>query len=1299
MEAPEGKAYIGDDRGNDVKYAMSDFNDNMIRINYYLSLMFDPVQATLFERRRDIGDGGGLSGKLTWISKNSKNKLYETEKTIHVTSFDGDPTTHTYHREQSEGEIDESLSKRHTFRDDSILGRTQAILDSMPKDGKSARTHVGNVIDQTSRIFKEGDEMLSRGSAIKYIDKYNEESGMEYCRVWTKDRAYFNYSDTMKRTENIRKFDDSIMGGQSRPWNINIAPMSDGNKGFAGSTNIFSKTAGGSDFYAKKYMFSIENLAWKTSDTPGFTYNDLPYCERGNNGGRVMWFPPYDLKISENNSARWNDNTFLGRPEPVFTYQDTSRTAQLSFKVVVDHPSVLNLLVREHFRDMSDEETENYINAFFAGCEEVDFYSLIRKYTFLDTDDLLLIKSYLESGKDPQIIQQYKTNVPDVVTPAPSNSTNSDEEKVPEVSYFLKFENDIPGPNLKTTTSEKKYSDLYEGYILDTIKTEYKNKLSNSLINLGTLVSGDTQVRNEKQWVFNNPDIVIDGTAISGQTAQLEKYFDNATISYNGYADNITQLKTQLSLKTAKEVTIKIESSCSSSQTEDYNEKLSLRRSHSVIKDIFDRISSGSTPDISWISDLTQVNKNTEENNKTIVQKGQPIVIKREYPVKSFGYDYDGKIIIESVNYGEKYSGTSFPEYSTICTGKEFKKTGEAETSGSRNLGKYSPIAFYCRQTKFDLSYVKKPEDKPSAQPPPVTTVEPDGLIILNSPSRKPMIDPMKRIIMKTLGECYYFKKLEEDSPLVFKSLRDKLKYFHPGFHSTTPEGLNSRLTFMLQCIRPGDTIPIKGISDASDLNARNTSFGPPPVCVLRIGDFYHSKIIIRDVNISYDEGVWDLNPEGIGIQPMIANVTCQITFIGGQGLSKPVERLQNALSSNFFANTEMYDERSISTSNIDGKKTEEYTKQFLESLNQKQTAQIIKDTNKSVNKVAEGKYIGTLINGNELKYVANIDKVFELTKKYFQSYETTYNSIYLNFGTDITTMVMSPTYREINGYDVYTTTIPTPGKTISLFGLNKKTNELSVMVRDLKSALIGYIDSTSSTYLCEMLKFDKEMTGSKLIDANTILKSFFTTMIGTELDKLVDSNLLSDLEGVRNELITWLDGLNFVIKNGKDSYCIDEGEKVMVATFSGFTSDLLYNEYKTCIDYFDLNNSKLISDLTSTINFIRPVIQEPAFISIISVLLSNNIAIDGLTVNQDKTIYPDSLVKNLNKRINNFINKPSEKEFRFSNFKERKSNKDINFTIASSDITTDTAIIEESKKINSSSNVVINKLNYYRKG
>ena len=95
-----------------------------------------------------------------------------------------------------------------------------------------------------------------------------------------------------------------------------------------------------------------------------------------------------------------------------------------------------------------------------------------------------------------------------------------------------------------------------------------------------------------------------------------------------------------------------------------------------------------------------------------------------------------------------------------------------------------------------------------------------------------------------------------------------------------------------------------------SVVDADNTAFGPPPVCVLRIGDFYHTKIVLDSVSYNYDENTLDLNPEGIGVQPMIVTVQTNFKFIGGQSLEGPVSKLQNALSFNFFANTELYDER-----------------------------------------------------------------------------------------------------------------------------------------------------------------------------------------------------------------------------------------------------------------------------------------------------------------------------------------------------------------------------------------------------
>ena len=678
---------------------------------------------------------------------------------------------------------------------------------------------------------------------------------------------------------------------------------------------------------------------------------------------------------------------------------------------------------------------------------------------------------------------------------------------------------------------------------------------------------------------------------------------------------------------------------------------------------------------------------------------GTAIQVKKEYTFKSLGYDYEGKIIIDSINYGEGLNGKG-PEEK--CRGKEFIKT--------TGLKEYSPIAFYCRQSKFGANYKITPLPK-QPTPPPTSKPEPVKPVTINvpgRPSRKPAIDPMKRIIMKTLSECHYFKKLEEDSPLQFKSLKQKLKYFHPGFHSTTPEGLNSRLTFMLQCLRPGDTIPVKGIADQLDVAARNTSFGPPPVCVLRIGDFYHSKIIIRDVNITYDDGVWDLNPEGIGVQPMIAAVTCTIAFIGGQGLSKPVERLQNALSSNFFANTEMYDERSISTNEkIDGIEAKKFTKEFLEGLPQIKLQSPSADPNAKTNNINES-YIAAGQNGPELIYTQNVEEVFTNTKNYFDKYVSTYDNVVTKYGTEIGTLLLHPDYREINKYDVYTSTSLTPGKTLQLFGLTKKGAETEFLLKGLRTGLYDFINNSSSTYLCEMLGFDKELPGSLLTDMNNkILKPFFSGLTKTVLEEISNGNLLTEIETNRNSLVKSLDSVNFIVKFAKDSFV--EGTKVTSSTLSGFTSDFIYNEYKTCIEYIETNTPKMYVDLTSTINLVNPTIGQPEFEKIMKQLLFTNYTeIQNYFNNKPSAPYSgllkiDSIyekyIKKLLNRVEKFNEPTDKKKFKFTTFKSRKSSKEIKFKINVSATETDATIIIESNKVHSDNlEVEDNKLNYYRK-
>ena len=63
-------------------------------------------------------------------------------------------------------------------------------------------------------------------------------------------------------------------------------------------------------------------------------------------------------------------------------------------------------------------------------------------------------------------------------------------------------------------------------------------------------------------------------------------------------------------------------------------------------------------------------------------------------------------------------------------------------------------------------------------------------------------------------------------------------------------------------------------------------------------------------MSINYGDNQWDLNPEGIGVQPMMAKVNLGITILGGQSLEGPISRLQNAITFNHYANAGVYDNR-----------------------------------------------------------------------------------------------------------------------------------------------------------------------------------------------------------------------------------------------------------------------------------------------------------------------------------------------------------------------------------------------------
>ena len=142
-------------------------------------------------------------------------------------------------------------------------------------------------------------ENISFGSETIYWKGNGE------CRTFTIYDQYDNYNRVIKFDGNNEN--NSVLRDRVLP---RIAPTVDDVK---------------EDKY--NYFFTMENLALK---------DDVSDCEKGPNGGRWMWFPPYDVKLSDNNSVSWSDMNFLGRPEPIFSYQNTTRSLSLSFKLLID---------------------------------------------------------------------------------------------------------------------------------------------------------------------------------------------------------------------------------------------------------------------------------------------------------------------------------------------------------------------------------------------------------------------------------------------------------------------------------------------------------------------------------------------------------------------------------------------------------------------------------------------------------------------------------------------------------------------------------------------------------------------------------------------------------------------------------------------------------------------------------------------------------------------------------------------------------------------------------------------------
>lgn len=1182
--------------------------------------------------------GGNISGSFTWIGSKSPEQLNCPLPGKLVGRGNQEFEDNSEFTFGNLVGFDSTKSTNNDFTPGSLLDVTQKLIDAGERS--SSKEHVGKAINQISKVFNDGYQEITKGSrVVRYTTRNStgggEVKGLEYCRIFTKDRPYYTYDELQKTDGNIRGYTNSIF---DNTWNLNIAPV-DG----------YSIRDG----KVKKYMFSLENLAWRTSNKKGFTYDDLPACEKGPNGGRIMWFPPYGLTFDENVNTSWQDNTFLGRTEPIYTYTNTARKGNISFKIIVDHPSILNLLVEKELANVGNNgEITQIIDSFFAGCTKYDLWDLTTKFPMftpndvfesqiVSTGDLVTvveehnytsIEQEVEISSDVSttptppdcLIYEYNIGSPtnltytkcdgtsvtsglttgdkgqicvknttpptfsvatnNTITPTQSgctqsntsssvvvtnnNTTNNNpktlKEEFPELLFY--FDHNFPdGTNTRATTVTEDFEHWYNLYIGS----------EDNYVNSGK--SGKYSAALDKIFQYGTPltedrtNYVLTQLNENAKEKYLKDFVDTRKESIK---DFFTHIKTQFTLvgnfvtqvgnllDQGKTVKFDLFASASAVNDNDYNVDLSKRRADSIEKWLFKKTTpNGTTLKKYYDSGKLKINKVTKGfNDVNIIEKNykyvdctKPFQDRQKDGTVSVNAMVCRRTRITNLDVLDEKSntGNSNEETNTTVTGDASETSQELAGNDFINTGLFTESNLNNGNNQPNSSTSSFTKQTPESQPytNSINTRQQD--VQTQTFERKK--DLTKRLARKLLTECNYFEYIKQNEPMIYDGIKSKIKYFQPAFHSITPEGLNSRLVFLQQCMRPGDTIPTITDQTANGLlfnDVSNSAFGAPPICVLRIGDFFHTKIVIDQITFKYDEAPFDLNPEGIGVQPMIADVSISFAFIGAHGLGTPIAKLQNALSFNYYANTEMYDERAEQTQ--DDLDLSKYDAQII--------AQIKDDLNVVDTKIPRpllnngGTTIGvTKTNTVDLNtsaatgtitYKEIMDTFVDATKSYAEKTTSTLEKInqdYLIGGLQIFTRDRDFTeglFNSLNGDS---------SKTATIFGF---ANAIQFKIDNLAEKAKEDVDNVDT---CPLLK---GVYNENLIDIQKKkIKQQLKNIIDQRKNEMTNAleNYSKEISKNELELINLIDKLSFV-SSGHDGF-IKKTFSTVIYNLSGTTS------------------------------------------------------------------------------------------------------------------------------------------------
>jgi hypothetical protein len=270
----------------------------------------------------------------------------------------------------------------------------------------------------------------------------------------------------------------------------------------------------------------------------------------------------------------------------------------------------------------------------------------------------------------------------------------------------------------------------------------------------------------------------------------------------------------------------------------------------------------------------------------------------------------------------------------------------------------------------------------------------------------------------------------------------------------------------------------------------------------------------------------------------MIANVTMQFDMIGGMGLEKPVEELQNALSFNYYANTEIYDERAKWTDDSWKKLDKEY---FQSLIDEQPTLTVAQVDNQQTNTAGETiGQIQTTVNGvsgqtGDITYMKIMDTLLDVTKEYYTNIVNQGESMTKSYNNGIWQLI-SKERQYTDGISNFNIDNLPPSFTVNIFGKSVFESRID----ELFNKTIEDVDNNSNFIILGLIA--ENFNDATLRSVKTNLKTYLTNY-KTDFSLGV-STIVSNVVQQQVDMVQVFRKINFVTTLS-DGVIIDSKPKI----------------------------------------------------------------------------------------------------------------------------------------------------------